>query len=611
MRARRLLSSTALALILMAAAPGTAAAEDPPGEPHLSITAYGPSLVRAGDAVAVVASVANPGEQMAVSMHVTEQPLTTRQQLSTWEDGDLAAPMRRVAQGIAGGPAGSTTAFTTLTASSSQLGLPRGSWGVYGVSFTLDRDGFPVQEIRSFLTWVDAPTPTLSVTAVALVSGGPVRADALLAASDRPEVTLAVDPLVFADSALAVPSPRSRDVYTLPGGNLDVASAARAGYGALVARARERALADGPPEISPQPWVAVLPGLDQAALDLAHAQGATVALVSPVDSAAAPATTTIGRLASNGPVIVSADTRLSEIVARADQSPGLGVARVHAESAVMAARPSTRRAVVVLGPRWVLDPGIQASGLDALLDAPWTRAVTLTRATTEAGELALEPPSELPDESDIPAGLVANAASTLERLDRLAAASSDPLAIADGPSLDLLGTLAFDGRWDTEMRDDSIRSAVDAITQLRANVGTASGSDFNLLSSSGRVPLTVRNSLPADVTVTVRLESSSPYLVVLDSPTVTIPAGTEQQVHVPVEAVSNADVRARVVLEDREGNPLSPPTEVRVRVRADWGNAFSLGMFLVFSALLASGVVRTLRRGRRDTRTTAVPEEGA
>jgi hypothetical protein len=277
----------------------------------------------------------------------------------------------------------------------------------------------------------------------------------------------------------------------------------------------------------------------------------------------------------------------------------------------MAARPSTQRAVVVLGPRWVLDPGTQSSGLDALLDAPWTRAVTLTRTAADAGELDLEPPPELPDESDIPAGLVANAAATLERLDRLAAASSDPVAIADGPSLDLLGTLAFDGRWDTEMRDDSIRSAVDAITQLRANVGTASGSDFNLLSSSGRVPLTVRNSLPADVTVTVRLESSSPHLVVLDSPTVTIPAGTEQQVHVPVEAVSNADVRARVVLADREGSPLSPPTEVRVRVRADWGNAFSLGMFLVFSALLASGVVRTLRRGRRDTRTTAVPEEAA
>ena len=86
--------------------------------------------------------------------------------------------------------------------------------------------------------------------------------------------------------------------------------------------------------------------------------------------------------------------------------------------------------------------------------------------------------------------------------------------------------------------------------------------------------------------------------------TVDLAANTSATVLIPVTAVSSANVAAFVHLTDADGHPLTPDTIVRVRVRADWGAAFTRIVGGAAILLLVGGIWRTARRGRRDTRGT-------
>ncbi len=72
---------------------------------------------------------------------------------------------------------------------------------------------------------------------------------------------------------------------------------------------------------------------------------------------------------------------------------------------------------------------------------------------------------------------------------------------------------------------------------------------------------------------------------------------------VPVDAISSANISAFVRLTDAEGHRLTPNTLVKVRVRADWGTAFTAIVGGGALLLLVGGIWRTARRGKQNTRT--------
>ncbi len=125
------------------------------------------------------------------------------------------------------------------------------------------------------------------------------------------------------------------------------------------------------------------------------------------------------------------------------------------------------------------------------------------------------------------------------------------------------------------------------MTATLGSLYVAEGSDVNLIAASGNVPVTLHNNLNVDATVTVVMKSSSPNLVVQDQPLVTIPAGGDKTAHVAVTGVKSANVTATVALENPAGDVVAAPQVLRVRVRADWGNAmtavFTVGLALFWS----------------------------
>ncbi|MEX0914089.1 MAG: DUF6049 family protein, partial [Demequina sp.] len=186
----------------------------------------------------------------------------------------------------------------------------------------------------------------------------------------------------------------------------------------------------------------------------------------------------------------------------------------------------------------------------------------------------------------------------------------NPTSLTAPAIRDTLNAVSLHGRSDTEQRADTVRRVLESTQEVIDSVSITSGSALNLVAASGNVPVTIRNDLPVESTVRVAMMTSSPYIGVSEQPVVTIPPSSEVTVLVPVTAVSSANVNVSVVLRNSEGEDITTPMSMEIRVRADWGNAvtgvFTVGLVL----LLIAGLVRTIRRGRKDTRTGPGPQAG-
>ncbi len=146
---------------------------------------------------------------------------------------------------------------------------------------------------------------------------------------------------------------------------------------------------------------------------------------------------------------------------------------------------------------------------------------------------------------------------------------------------------------------DQVQTFVASSSALVQGIQVVQGSDINVLSARADLPLTVTNSLDQDVQVTVQLNPGSARLVAEEVVPVTVPAGGQERVAVPVRAIASGDTEVSVQLRTPDGEDLGEPVLIMVRVRADWENRGTLGLAVVAGLVLVVGLVRTIRRGRR------------
>lgn len=213
---------------------------------------------------------------------------------------------------------------------------------------------------------------------------------------------------------------------------------------------------------------------------------------------------------------------------------------------------------------------------------------------------------------DVPVDRVDALASRLSDLTKIAQTAEIPSAVLIPGGTTLLGAVSSTERGHPELQAESFDAATATVDATLSAVDIVRNSDVNLIASSGEVPITVRNDLPVDATVTVVMRSTSPNLQVRDRPEITVPAGGEEIAMIPVEAVSSANVVLSVWLLNPDGDPISEPQDFTMRVRADWGSAATAIFTGLLVLVLIGGIIRTIRRGRKDTRTgPGAPAEGA
>lgn len=608
----------AAALILGGAPAGPVSAAESPVTPDLSaeIATYGPAILGSGSPLSVGVTIVNDSVADAGDVEVivglTTDPLADRASLADWQSGASVPPEREVARRPALGTgvvAAQTTVTTTVVAPPSSLALGAEPWAVYGVSVAVHVGGKEVRTFRTTATYLALTPPVTPLAIVATAAGAPERVSAVLTAASAARVSLLVDPTALAQATDAGVSP-STDVYSLPAGHVDVASLARAADTAILPIALQASSSAGA-VAADRPWVAVLPTLDEASARLAQTHGAAAILLQPGTTPVAPASDGVPEgvapalldAGEGAPPIVVPDSRLSVALAGTQVPTALRPAAVVAESALLAIANGDGQVVVASpGTSWMLDSDHRSAALEALAACPWIRLISLGSALDSGAAAPVVVPEAVSEEADIPASQVGTATENLRDLAYLAAATSTPASVYDAPAATLLSALSFEGRGDPVARADTISRAFAAAQDVMDRVSLPGGSDLNLISTSGSVPITVSNDLDVDVTVTVVLSTRSPNLRPGGPATVTLAPKTSETVLIPVTAVSSANVAAFVRLTDADGHRLTPDTLVRVRVRADWGAAFTWIVGGAALLLLIGGIWRTARRGRRDTR---------
>jgi len=637
----RLRAAAALVALL-----GAASAAGMTGTAHAADDVYGPPSPVADHAdvvlptlTSVSPSVLTPGATLTLrlgytagstgaagvstTVAVTTAPLTTTAAVDAFLAAPTHADVRVVDRGVPGQSAGGTlaaqgTSTLTFTLDPTLLALDPTVTGVYGLTLTTRAAGMEPFTQALVVGMVSTPPPTLNVAVVATVTGAPGRVESVMAAATDSRISLAVDPLALG-AMENPPALRGRDVFALPGGHVDVASAVHDNaLGVLdfaVSRTQASAWANAPLMMIP----AVI---DDAVVTASVERGAAAALAgtrleTPLPDAAHPLATPVVPVAAEAGTlpVVSAHARLSRVLADTPPSQAEASARMAAEALLVALEATTLpegttpTVVIAPGDQWIVDGTTPSSVVAALFSQPWVHPVSLTQVLATAPAAAVTAPPAQPHATDAPQDQLAAVQQALGRIDTLAGITDAPGTMLTTSGHPLLASLSLPLRATPDARQAAVTAALEEAAVTLDAVRVTSSSEVTLVSASGKVPLTVRNDLPYAVTVVVAMTSRSPHLLITEQPVVVLPAHSEQTVLVPITAVSSDDVRVSVALRTEQGSTVSVAKTVTVRVRAEWGNAATGVATAGLVLLLVAGVVRTIRRGRRDTRMAPGPDD--
>lgn len=480
-------------------------------------------------------------------------------------------------------------------------------------------------------------------------------ADLLTATGEHPEVTWVVDPWLVATTTAempdAAPSPRAgpsarawgsalvarmtdREVQLLPYDDADVAALAHAGarrlFATAVRRAEDAAAATALPDEArvSLAWPAdTLPDLVTAAFVQGGADRAVVIgpgqLPWPDVLTYTPTGRTVVSTASGDVTVLTPDERLSRAlvqgrVAVADDAagqvaPAVAAQDLLAELAVITReRPTNARHLLLTAPRdWSPDVAVVTAQLQALDAAPWVHLQPVSALVgapdpeVDRGTLperAVSPPEIGPDEIEA-------MRSATERRSVLSRIVDQPEALLGDLDQELLAPTSVAWRENPRGRGAVVAASEAATETLRDAVSVEPTSVVNLISTSGGLPIQVTNGLDQAATVRVALRPADARLVADEVVTVTLPAGGQHVVQVPVHAVQSGDVTVVVELRTPAGALIDDSTSFTVRVRAEWESIGSAVIAALLALGLIIGVARTIRRGRTGSR--AAPQVDA
>ena len=124
------------------------------------------------------------------------------------------------------------------------------------------------------------------------------------------------------------------------------------------------------------------------------------------------------------------------------------------------------------------------------------------------------------------------------------------------------------------------------------------GSQINLVARDARIPITVNNPDLQPIEVTLKAESTSFRLEVLEDVVVLLPAQSSEVVELPVRAIANGPVQLRVWLEVN-GEKVSGDQLITINVNYDVELFLLVTFGVVMFALVLVGVARTTSKLRR------------
>ena len=297
---------------------------------------------------------------------------------------------------------------------------------------------------------------------------------------------------------------------------------------------------------------------------------------------------------------------------------------LRSNSAILARQaPALERDVVVAMPRQAasaVQPSVVRERVATLRSVSWARSQPLDAlqeraqeevAAVNEGTSRIER-SELPetviDDNELSTDTLVAAGRTAGTLQSISSVLSEPAAVL-GDYTDLQAVVSSASwRADPRTRNAQVPAAEASGTNVTSSLAAVPSSTINVISSEAQLPVRITSSLSQDVTVQVYLVSNNKRLQVPRTTTVRVPAHQQAKVTVPIQAVGSGDVALTVQVLAADGTTVGTPTTVNMRVRADWEGRGTGVIVGVLVAIVVTGTVRTVRRGRRTAVAPAAQE---
>ncbi|MDR3107232.1 MAG: DUF6049 family protein, partial [Bifidobacteriaceae bacterium] len=130
-------------------------------------------------------------------------------------------------------------------------------------------------------------------------------------------------------------------------------------------------------------------------------------------------------------------------------------------------------------------------------------------------------------------------------------------------------------------------------------VSVVAGSEVNLISEDGRVPVVVKNDSNEPVSgLVVNLIAETAAIQIGDPVALDLRPGQSATARVPVHAVANGVFQVRVDLLDPTGRPVADGSALTMRVQAEWEDVGTVVIAGVLTLILTFGVFSTVRKRR-------------
>ncbi|MFV0633024.1 DUF6049 family protein [Demequina sp.] len=661
---RRIAAAAGAAVVMTLVAPAAVAAWMPTLSPEslpsdvvpvdvgelvtASLSDFTTAAIEKGDSLDASVTVTNGSmllvENVVMRVSLTRAPLSTDDALEEFLDNPTSHALRFVAQepqpteesdaadegsdagsdgdgadsadgeqdgeaevGISIGPRSTTSIGMSVNAT--DLGLPEDSWGVYGAVIELVAGDTSAVVDALPITWAAADVPELTTSVLASTTGADSRVDTVLTASNVEGVTVAVDPTMVSNALVFEHDLTQRDVLRVPAGSPDLTSLAHADDDVLLPAALSQPSSTVLGSFGSADWISVPAVVDGETVALAHSNGAvaTVAIagVPGYEALLEADSTVLAAGKSQAPVLVANDILSTSLESYRPGTVAASAVLV-AKSALVAEDQAGEPTLVVAGPSWQIGGTGTSAALEALVAAPWVSVIPVTELL-DRDATAVSVEQTLDTDNDLPASHIEALSERIGLLATLATATDRPDTTATEWNAPIVKAVPVTLRGDSPARDVAVSEAVLAADDVLGGVRIAASSDLNLLADSGDIPVTVVNTTDKDMTVRVILSSSSPSLRVRENPLITVPAGQEAVAPVTVDAVSSANVTVTATLRTPTGAMISEVRTFDVRVRADWGTAATAVFSVLLVMLMVAGLVRTIRRGRKDTRDEPSP----
>lgn len=309
-----------------------------------------------------------------------------------------------------------------------------------------------------------------------------------------------------------------------------------------------------------------------------------------------------------GMPVTLADSGLSAALAEPQENRGqalLARQRFLSEIAMTSAElPDLQRSLVAApDPLWAPRASFLRQTLRALDQVPYARLSTLRSAARRAAQVPRTRVPYSPDQrlAELPPDYL----SQVQTQQRKARRFQSILNVPNGIGYDQAVMRQTSAAWrlDQNTGQTLVRLVSGQLAEQTGEVRVATTGTFTLPGDSGRIPVTVANDLPQDVTVGIRLRSDEPArLVAAEIAPFLVPAGRKVSLEVEAQVVGSGTLPVRLQLTTPAGRRYGDPVTVQVRTTAYSRAAAYVvsGAFVILAFLLAMNFVRRRRVGHHE-----------